>query len=141
MAAQLLLLKNEDILLANPRLGSYKINAIIKIPNFKLKTKEELMPIFQKDYYLNGIKDIKTEILISACKLNIKILDSRGNNRGNGWGKNETRGGKPYYPPLDWYGYGLNVYGRFDNGNNIWLDYRPINGVWCVGFFGAGKKN
>ena len=44
---------------------------------FKLKIKEELMPIFQNDYYLNDIKDIKTKISMSACKLNIKILDSR----------------------------------------------------------------
>ena len=52
------------------------------------------------------------------------MLESRANNKDKGWGNNEIRGGKPYYPPNEWVGFGLNVADRFDNGNNSWLDYK-----------------
>ena len=68
------------------------------------------------------IKSIEKNILLSGCKLNPFMLDSRGNNKDGGWGINEKRGGKPYYPPLGWIGYGLNVLDRFDYGDNTWLD-------------------
>ena len=66
------------------------------------------------------------------------MLDSKGNNKDGGWGINEKRGGQPYNPPLGWIGYGLRVTNRFDNGNNTWLDYKNLKGVWCVAYHGIG---
>ena len=67
------------------------------------------------------------------------MLDQRGNNQDGGWGINEKRGGKPYYPPKGWTGYGLRVLDRFDNGDNTWIDYKNLGGEWAVAYHGVGS--
>ena len=59
---------------------------------------------------------------------------------------NETRGGEKYIPPLGWYGYGLKVGSKYDNGDNTWLEYMDHDGVFAVAYFGlsniyGNKKN
>ena len=76
---------------------------------------------------------------MNACKLTPNMLDSRGN-RESGWGFGEKRGGEPYYPPDGWKGYGLNVFGKYDNGNNDWLGMDGNPNEWCVAYHGIGSK-
>ena len=74
---------------------------------------------------------------MGACKLSKNQLDSRGN-RSSGWGVNENRGNKPYYPPLGWIGIGLKVMDKYDN-NNTWIGMSNIPGEWCVAYHGVGN--
>ena len=67
---------------------------------------------------LKNLKSIHTDVVMGACKLSKGQLDSRGN-RSSGWGVNEKRGNKPYYPPIGWIGIGLKVMDKFDDNNNL----------------------
>ena len=128
--------------MTNPRYGPYSITAIIKQPIFKEYSKEDLLEkIINDPDYNNELLYlyIKKNILLSGCKLNQYMLEPRANNQRGGWGDNEIRGGKPYYPPHGWVGYGLNVADRFDNGDNAWLDYNHSKGEWSVAYIGIGE--
>ena len=74
---------------------------------------------------------------MGACKLQRKELDSRGN-KYSGWGVNEKRGNKPYYPPLGWIGIGLRVKGKYHTDSWIGNDNNP--GEWCVAYHGVGRR-
>ena len=68
---------------------------------------------------------------MGACKLTKKQLDARGN-RESGWGINEKRGNRPYYPPLGWIGIGLNVMDKYES--NVWPEWQIFqeNGVLLI---------
>ena len=136
---QLFNLQENDIILTNPRFSSYySINAIIKQSKFNELPNDDLFKILKSDPNFNKINNIQKNILLSGCKLNPYMLDSRGNNKDGGWGYNEIRGGAPYYPPNGWVGYGLRVADKYDNGDNSWLDYDHSQGEWSVAYHGIG---
>ena len=132
-------LKENDIIMSDPRLGSYTITSIIKKEKFNELTKEQLFQELLKDKEFERIKEIEHSILLSGCKLNPHMLDSVGNNKDGGWGINEKRGGLPYSPPLGWDGYGLRVLNRFDKGDNKWLGHKNEKGEWSVAYHGMGN--
>ena len=111
-------LHNSDIIMTNPREGSYQITAIIKKLNYHDYSPENLLEELKEDFEFSSIQKVEKGILLSGCKLNPFMLDERGNNCDGGWGFNEIRGNHPYYPPEGWVGYGLRVIDRFDKGNN-----------------------
>ena len=76
---------------------------------------------------------------MEGCKLSADMLDSRGN-RESRWGEGEKRGGFDYYPPKGWKGFGLKVWGKYDNGNNDWLEYNGNSNEWAVAYHGIGCK-
>jgi hypothetical protein len=49
----------------------------------------------------------------------------------------ESRGGQPYHAPAGYIRYGLNVAGKFDNGNDLWLGMKNGPGEWCVSYHGT----
>ena len=125
---------NEDlIIITNPQRGSFKLTIIFQSKDFNL-TKEELIEKFNDEPELIQLKEIHQKLLLEACKISKDALDNRGNNTNGGWGHNETRGGKKYIPPEGWKGYGLNVKGRYDNGNDDWIAYDNREGEWCVAY-------
>ena len=130
-----------DIIMTNPRIGSYQITAIIKKLNYIDYSPEKLLAELKEDIdiEINKIQKVEKGILLSGCKLNPFMLDERGNNCDGGWGFNEIRGNHPYYPPEGWVGYGLRVIDRFDKGNNAWIDYRNKKGEWSVAYHGVGS--
>ena len=67
---------------------------------------------------LYALKHITKSILLTGCKLNRSMIESRTNNKDGKWGTNEIRGGEIYYPPKGWVGYGLWVANKYDNGDN-----------------------
>ena len=85
-------------------------------------------PQFKKDKLLCHLKEILENNIITACKLTKNMLCSKGN-RHEGWGVGEKRGGYPYYPPIGWFGFGLNVLDIYDNGNQ---------NEWAVAYHGVG---
>ena len=58
-----------------------------------------------------------------------------GNNRDPGWGIGEKRGGFDYIPPLGWIGYGLNVKGKYDEGNDDWLSYEHPKNEYAIAYY------
>ena len=79
---------------------------------------------FQIVEYLNNI--LKT-LIINGCKLDIYSLDNRGN-KFSGWSRGKKRGGFDYIPPpTGWKGFGINVAGKYDNGNDDWLGKNENN--------------
>ena len=94
----------------------------------------------------NEIKDINEKPLIEGCQLNADIFDPAHNNQDPNWGTNEKRGGLDYIPPIGWFGYGLKVTKKYDNGNDTWLNYNGLTGEFAVAYFGlsniyGNKKN
>ena len=88
---------------------------------------------------IDEIKKIDEKPMIEILELSPEILDKRGN-RFNNWGINKTRGGEKYIPPLNgWYGIGLNVKGKYDNGNNAWLDCKNKSGEYAVAYIGINN--
>ena len=97
-----------------------------------------------EDY--DEIIDVEEKSLIEGCQLNTDIFSSEGNNKDGGWGFGEKRGGEDYLPPEGWVGYGLKVKGKYDNGDNTWINYINCEGEFAVAYFGlsniyGNKKN
>jgi len=128
-----------DIIMTNPRAGSYQISAIIKKSKFNNYSDDQLFQELKQDVEFNKIIKVEKGILLSGCKLNPYMLDSRGDNSDGGWGLNETRGNHDYFPPIGWNGYGLRVLDRFDKGDNRWIDYQNLEGEWAVAYHGVGS--
>ena len=134
-------IKKDDILLVNPKYNNGQCTLdLIPGDNSNLTVINQL-----KEY--KEVKEIEEKPLIEGCQLNSDIFDPAGNNQDGGWGIGETRGKEKYIPPLGWVGYGLKVKGKYDNGNDSWLDYNDDkDGVFAVAYFGisniySNKKN
>ena len=76
---------------------------------------------------------------MEGCKLNKNMLDSMGN-KISGWKEGKKRGGFNYFPPHGWDGFGLNVKGKYDNGNNDWMAKNGNQKEWAVAYCGIGTK-
>ena len=87
----------------------------------------------------NEIRYYHEKSFIEACQLNNNIFDCNYNNLDGIWGYNEKRGGEDYIPPEGWIGHGPNVNGKYDNGDNTWLDYKDREGVFAVAYLGISN--
>ena len=86
-----------------------------------------------------NIKKIKVRPLIECLQISREILDLKGD-RSSGWGENEKRGNEKYIPPLNgWTGIGLKVLNMYDNGNNVWIDYKNLNGEFAIAYIGINN--
>ena len=70
-----------------------------------------------------------------------QLFDGNGHKIIENWAHGENRGGRVYNPPNGWIGFGLNVLGKYDNGNNDWLSCNGRPGEWCVAYHGACVRN
>ena len=126
-------IKEEDIVLSIPKKGSVKFSAAFSTPgNYKA---EELEVKLKDVKELKALKKIHQSVLMEGCKLSKNLFDHRWNNRDGGWGKGEKRGGFDYIPPEGWIGYGLNVGGRYDGGNNDWLSYEHPKNEYAIAYY------
>jgi hypothetical protein len=135
-------ISKDKIIVTFPQKGSLSVQIIFQSDEFNDLDLEQFKQKFKNDKEfseLQNLKEIHTDVIIGACKLTKKQLDSRGN-RTDGWGKNENRGGLKYYPPLDWIGIGLKVLDKYDNGNNEWIGMENTEGEWCVAYHGVGRN-
>ena len=131
----------EEIIITYPQKGSLSVQLIFERDEFNNLNLDEFKKKFRNDKdfpELENLKEIHTDVIIGACKLNKNQLDSRGN-RIDGWGENEQRGNMDYHPPSDWIGIGLRVLDKYDNGNNDWIGMENKKGEWCVAYHGVGR--
>ena len=73
---------------------------------------------------------------MDGVKLDLSMLESRGNQHPNNYG-----GGKRGGEPMRWKGYELNVMNKYDNGNNEWLAMNGNANEWAVAYHGIGKTH
>ena len=85
------------------------------------------------------IKDLNQKPFLEGCQLSTVIFDPKWNNLNGDWGIGEKRGGEDFIPPIEWEGYGLNVSGKYDDGDDTWLDYRDKEGVFAIAYFGLSN--
>ena len=88
---------------------------------------------------LTELKNIHKQLIMDGCKLTPEMLDPEGN-RKEGWEEGGKRGGFDYFPPVkDWIGFGLKVKGRYDKGNDDWLEPVGNPNEWAVAYHGVGS--
>jgi hypothetical protein len=135
----------EKIIITNPPSVKYQLQVIFQKDDFNNENidfntfKQNCMN--DKDFQeLSKLKEVHKSLVMEGCRLNSNMLDPRGN-RKDGWGINEKRGGLDYIPPTKgWIGYGLKVWGKYDNGNNDWLSYDGNRNEWAIAYHGIGTK-
>ena len=130
-----------QMVITYPRSGSVLVTIAFGTEDYNNLQVNTLQNIFsQHAPSLNHLMGIESNLVLDGILLNPELLDERGNNLNQGWGRGEKRGGRPYNPPLGWMGYGLRVFGKYDKGNNVWLNYDGAAGEWCVAYHGASSK-
>jgi hypothetical protein len=120
----------DNIIISNPRKGSAKIDVFFITPGV---FDESVLEAKFKD--CKELVKIHREVLMQGCQLDRSLFDQRGNNKDGGWGIGEYRGGEEYIPPEGWIGYGLNVMGKYDNGNDDWLSYTHPENEYAVAYY------
>ena len=134
-------IKTNEIIITYPRSGSVLVTVIFLSEDFNNITVNQVQSILathSPDY--NNLLSIDSRLVLDGILLNPELLDHQGDNKNQGWGYNEQRGGRPYYPPKGWIGYGLKVWGKYDKGNNNWISHNGVAGEWCVAYHGASQK-
>ena len=117
-------IQTNQIVITYPRSGSVLVTIAFRTEDFNNITVNQLQQIFQQYApNLNHLQSIQSNLVLDGILLNPELLDSQGNNLNQGWGYGEQRGGKPYYPPKGWLGYGLRVLKKYDKGNDNWISY------------------
>jgi len=125
----------DEIFIENIREGCIAFDVISK----KQDIREKMKKLSKNN---KEIKSIYEKNILGACKLTKDMLDERGNRNPKDWpAPPQTRGGMPYHPPThNWVGYGLRVWGQYDNGNNDWIAMDGNANEWAVAYHGTTTK-
>ena len=89
-------------------------------------------------YKLNEIKLLTDNLLCKECKIPKYYLDYRGNTLNPNSSFNIVRGTEIYDPPYGYIGIGLNVLGKYDNGNDDWLNNNCNE--WAIAYHTISSK-
>ena len=92
-------------------------------------------PVLNKLYEIKLLTD---NLLCKECKIPKKYLDYRGNTLNPNSSFNIVRGTEIYDPPYGYIGIGLNVLGKYDNGNDDWLNNNF--GEWAIAYHNISSK-
>ena len=117
--------------------GDYNIQIIFMSNEFNDLEISEFEERFKNSDKLKYLKEIHKTLIMEACKLSPNMLDPEGN-RSEGWPDGEMRGGLPYNSPKGWMGFGLKVKGKYDKGNDDWLECNGNKNEWAVAYHGVG---
>ena len=126
---------------AIPSKDDYKIHLYINTKekiniddlSLMLKNEEEFKE-------MNNLKKFDTSFLLEGCILSKNMLDTKGNKE-NCCSTGEQSGWLEFTPPeKSWKVYNLNVYGKFDGGNNDWTNYNG-NNEWAKAYRVAKDYN
>ena len=116
------------------------INNFAKCFNFKeisLKQNPNFPPVSK----LLELQSIKYKLLIKDFNINEKNFDNTGNLLVPNTRQNRFRGKEIYDPPYNWLGLGLSVLGKFDDGNDDWLEDISDKSEWAIAYRGISSKN
>ena len=130
----------DNIIVTNTLIGNdYNVQIIFMSDEFNDLKISEFKERFKNSDKLKYLKEIHKTLIMEACKLSPNMLDPKGN-RISGWPDGEERGGLPYYSPKGWMGFGLKVTGKYDNGNDDWLECNGNKNEWAVAYHGVGSS-
>jgi hypothetical protein len=133
----------DTIIVTNAQRGSYRVQVIFEKEDFNKKNVDinSLAKNCDSNEFqeLKYLKEVHSSLIMEGCKLSPDMLDSKGN-RESGWGENEKRGGFDYFPPKGWKGFGLNVVGKYGNGNDDWLAYNGNKNEWAIAYHVLEKE-
>ena len=122
-----------NLIFTNLHHGSVGVD--VSIMEGTKKDEEALLALQGK----NHIKKVEEKPMLEALQLSPDILDPEGD-RNQGWGINEKRGGEKYIPPINgWYGIGLKIKDKYDNGDMSWIDYRNNKGEFAIAYLGINN--
>ena len=129
---------SETIIVTYPQKGSFSVQVIFQSDKFDNLKPEELKQKLKDDEFeeLKNLKEIHSDLIMGAFKITKNLLDSQGN-RVSGWAEGEKRGGREYYPPIGWKGFGLKVLDKYED--NEWIGMQNTPGEWCVAYHGVGR--
>ncbi len=134
---QIFHISKKDIFFLNPRGPGFTID--LYISGIDERTQNNIYN------YIRNRKDIITimsSILMEGCKLSFDLFEPEFNMRPNDWpGVPGMRGGFKYFPPSEYYGFGLKVKGNYDNGDDTWLGHINIAGEFAVAYHGIRHNN
>ena len=111
-----------------------KILNNIKIEDIKKKHSNEKneKPLNKDMSDTSNIDNLIENILINEFKFTKDLLYSELN--ATNWGNKGKKGGFDYNPPNGWIGIGLNVLGKYDNGNDDWVKDNGNKNEWAVSY-------
>ena len=109
--------------LKNDEIGDKKILDNEKLLSNKLKEKFGTNVVFELHPYFKQMN------------FSEDLMDPLRGNREE-WGYIDKRSGLDYFPPEGWKGYGLNVIGKYDDGEDDWLAMNGNSGEWAVAYHG-----
>ena len=116
------------------------INNFAKCFNFKeisLKQNPNFPPVSK----LLELQSIKYKLLIKDFNIKEENFDNTGNLLVPNTRQNRFRGKEIYDPPYNWLGLGLSVLGKFDDGNDDWLEDISEESEWAIAYRGISSKN
>ena len=116
------------------------INNFAKCFNFKeisLKQNPNFPPVSK----LLELQSIKYKLLIKDFGVGEENFDNTGNLIVPNTRQNRFRGKEIYDPPYNWLGLGLSVLGKFDDGNDDWLEDISEESEWAIAYRGISSKN
>ena len=111
------------------------INNFAKCFNFKeisLKQNPNFPPVSK----LLELQSIKYKLLIKDFGVDEENFDNTGNLLVPNTRQNRFRGKEIYDPPYNWLGLGLSVLGKFDDGNDDWLEDISEESEWAIAYRG-----
>ena len=125
--------KNNIFILFNEKVNNFAISK----EYFELKYNEIQIknPILNK---LNEIKLLTDNLLCKECKIPKNYFDYRGNTLYPNSSFNIIRGTELYDPPYGYIGIGLNVIGKYDKGNDDWLNNNYSG--WAIAYHSISSK-
>lgn len=115
------------------------INNFAKCFNFKeisLKQNPNFPPVSK----LLELQSIKYKLLIKDFNIEEENFDNTGNLLVPNTRQNRFRGKEIYDPPYNWLGLGLSVLGKFDDGNDDWLEDISEKSEWAIAYRGISSK-
>jgi hypothetical protein len=127
--------KNNITLLTN-RNGIF-INDFIKTQKYAKLPPKIIRAKYPNLPSLYDFKIIIDGLIRLRCKIPIEYLDHKYNFIIPNLTLTNKRGSEKYNPPYGWFGIGLNVTNKFDNGDNNWL--KKENNLWAIAYYGFGK--
>ena len=127
--------KNNILILYNDKIEHFiKSKYFYELPLEQFKNEN---PIFSKFY---EVKLLFENFLVKECKIPKDNFDYRGNLINQNLKNNIIRGKEIYFPPYGWYCLGLNVIGKYDNGDDKWINDNTEKSEWAIAYHGINSK-
>ena len=124
------------IILTNPRIINNRLYMDLAFnPQIRYVDEQALRRLLKTI----DINNVTKRPLLEGCRLSTNIFDPKYHTFYDKILLNQKRGGEEYIQPLKWNAYGINVSGKYDFGNNLWLGNKNAKNEFAVAYFGINN--